>query len=94
MVTCGAKQLFQTVVGPRQIGQVITVEQPRPMALGNFDKMAHRGRERPGFPSLTMDGSKEPPIAPPNGRTSVWLGIVEDVRRQMDDVEPSSYQAP
>ena len=59
MVTGRAEQLFQSVVGPRQIGDVMTVEQSRPIALGHFDKMPQGRRKRPGFVGPATYAAKE-----------------------------------
>jgi hypothetical protein len=39
MVTMGAKEVFQVVVGAGQVRDIIAVEEPRPVAPGDFEEM-------------------------------------------------------
>jgi len=47
MMTGGTKELFQTVVGPRQIGHVITVKQAWPVAPGDLQEVLENASDLP-----------------------------------------------
>ena len=94
MVTGRAEQLFQTVVGSRQIGDLITVEQSRPIALGHFDKMPKGRRKRPGFVGPATYAAKEATVAATDRRAAMPPGIVQDACGLMNQGEARSYGRP
>jgi hypothetical protein len=66
MMTGGTKELFQTVVGPWQVGHVTAVKQARPVALGDFQEMLENGPELSGPPRFPVHTPQQISIAPTN----------------------------
>ena len=94
MVTGRAEPLFQTIVGPRQIGDVITVEQSRPVALGHFDKMPQGRPKRSGFVGPATYAAQEATVAPTDRRAAMPPGMVQDACGLMNQSEARSYGRP
>jgi hypothetical protein len=94
MVTGRAKQLFQIIVGPRQIGNVITVEQSRPVTVGDFQEMGDGGLELPGVLRPSTHVTQENAVSPTNRRTAMLLWIIENVCGSMNKAESGSHWRP
>jgi len=87
MMTGGTKELFQTVVGPRQIGHVITVKQAWPVAPVTFRKCCENASDLPGPPRFPAHAPQQISIAPTNRGTGLFLQVVENRRSTMDEAE-------
>src|SRR3954451_4933362 len=57
--TCG-RGLLEIIVGPRQIGHLIAVEQPGPIAARHFPEVVDRAGELSGFGAMLMHGAEQP----------------------------------
>jgi hypothetical protein len=87
MMTGGTKELFQTVVGPRQIGHVITVKQAWPVAPGDLQEVLENASDLPGPPRFPAHAPQQISIAPTNRGTGLFLQVVENRRSTMDEAE-------
>src|SRR6478736_4905448 len=60
VIAAGAEELLEIVVGARQVGHLVAVEQPGPIALRHFPEVVDRAGERSGFGAMLMHGAEQP----------------------------------
>jgi hypothetical protein len=87
MMTGGTKELFPTVVGPWQIGHVITVKQAWPVASGDLQEVLENAPDPPGPPRFPVHTPQQISITPTNRGTGLFLQVVENRRSTMDEAE-------
>jgi len=84
MVAMRAKELFQIIIGPRQLRDAIAVEQTRPITAADFEKMVDRRRERARAGSVPAHRPQQPLQAPLDGGLPELILVVQEVRRPLD----------
>jgi hypothetical protein len=89
-----AKQLFKIIVGPRQIGNIVTMEQSRPVTVGDFQKLSDDALELVGFVRRSTHVTQENATPPTNRRTAMLFGIVENTYAPMNKTAPGSRCRP
>lgn len=92
--TVTAELLLQSVVGPRQVGNLITVKEPRPVAARDLDEMDDGLFQLPGLLPMARHGAEKAGKAFPNVFAGGLLRIVQNLRRFVDPSESNSYTRP
>jgi hypothetical protein len=83
-MACGAKELFQIIVGPRQIRDLIAVEEPIPIALRHLTEVGDCSSKIIQLPLLTLDHLQELPILLLKRLQRMLLRIGKQVGRLID----------
>jgi hypothetical protein len=79
VIAARAEELLKAIVGARQIGHFIAVEQPGPVALRHFAEVVDRDGERSGFGAVANHGAKQPVKAAADEVCGFAFGIAEHV---------------
>ena len=83
MVALRTEQLLKPVVGARQVGDGIAIEQPGPVAAGDLAEVVHRGQQRPGAGAVTPHGPEQAVEPALNRGGGLAHLIAQDVRGPM-----------
>lgn len=75
----GPKTLFQGVIGPRQIRDLVAVKQPRPVTARDFQEVHQWRSERPSGSPVSCHGAQQAAQALFDGRPRVLCLVGEDV---------------
>ena len=78
-MTGGAKELFQVIVGARQIGHLVAHEQPLTIASGDFLEVCNRRGQGTELLLLLRHGGQELLIVPFEGVYITLFGVGEQV---------------
>jgi hypothetical protein len=60
VIAAGAERLLESIVGPRQVGHLIAVEQPGPIAARYFPEVVDRAGEHSGFGAMPTHRAEQP----------------------------------
>src|SRR3954447_23875709 len=80
VVALRAEQMLEVVVGPRQAGQRVTMEQPGFVAAGHLAEVLDGVRERPRLAGVPVHGGDQPVEAAPDKVGVLLAPVVQDVR--------------
>src|SRR4051794_29137607 len=80
VVALRAEQMLEVVVGPRQAGQRVTMEQPGFVAAGHLAEVLDSVRERPRLAGVPVHGRDQPVEAAPDKAGVLLAPVVQDVR--------------
>ena len=84
MLAARAKQLLQSVVGARQVGNAVAVEQTRPVASRHLVEVIDRRAKRAGLAAVAAHSADQPVKAPAHDLCRCTISVAEDVRGGMD----------
>ena len=94
MPTVAAELLFKSVIGSRQVGVLIAVEEARPVAAGDFDKVTDGILQIAGILLMMRHGSEKAAESPLNVTSWIALWIIQDLRRLMYPGKRSLHARP
>ena len=80
VVTVRAEQMLEVVVGARQAGHRVTMEQPGFVAAGHLAEVPDGVGERPRLSAVPVHGGDEPVEAAPDKAGVLLAPVVQDVR--------------
>jgi len=83
VMTLRPEPLLEVVVGARQVGRAIAVEQPGPVAAGDLAEASNRVGERACFAAVPDHGADQAVEAVPNHRGAFVLVVVQHPRCRM-----------
>ncbi len=83
LVTLRPEQLLKAVVGARQVGNDVAVEQVRPVAAGDLAEVLHSCGKAAGLVPVARHGRDQTIEATPHHGGGLPSGVAEDVRGLM-----------
>jgi hypothetical protein len=83
MIAVGAKELFEVVVGPRQVRHPVAMEQPRPVAAGDFEEVIYRWSKLSCLVTVASHRSQQS-TQPPLHLSLELTWVVEDASGLLD----------
>ena len=86
VIAMRAKELFEIIIGAREIRHARAVEKPRPITAADLEKVIDSGGERARGGAVPCHGSEEPLQAPLHHCLIPLVFVVQDVSRTMHPV--------
>jgi hypothetical protein len=86
--------LFQGIVGAGQIGHLIAVEEPRPIAARDLEELVQRRGQRPRCLAMAYHRAEEATQPVPDSRRVLLVDVVQDMGGSMDPAKGTGHVRP